>query len=372
MNAMYQIPFKYKKKKRFTLKGRFALSYMGQGIFYYTLPGPDYPIVGKIELTRPKSGYLGGLILLATLGFFTLHWRSDFSKQEQLSEDVSASASSEEDLKRLEKEGRFEELDEQSEEAKSRLYTLHKPVTSLPPSSNRLRIKKYRVREGDTLSEIAARYEIPATIIAATSKIKYNGVLMPGQELLVPNKPGLMYELKKGETLAAILHKYRIDIAAFQKANPAISKLDMLEEGQEIFLPNAHIPIPPLRWIRPVRGRFTSRYGWRRHPIHRRRHFHTGVDIAARYKSVRAVRSGRVVYAGYLGAYGKVVVIRHNKSFKSLYAHLSRIRTRVGRLVQQGRIIGVTGNTGRSTGPHLHFEIIRNGRPVNPLRYVRF
>ncbi len=337
---------------------------MGGGTFYYTLPNLRHPIVGKIELGRKRNRrrFLSAFVLL--FSFFVLF--SFFSGSGGAIPITDGSV-----LEQLETEGRLEEWEQKSDEAKLQLYNLNKAVSNLD-SANSVKIKKYQVKDGDTLSEIATRYRVPATIIAATSKIKYHGVLQPGQELSIPDRPGMIYKVKKGDRLSAIMHKYSVKPEEVRAENPSLDGLDMVEPGENVFLPNAKIPPPALRWVRPVRGRFSSRFGWRRHPILRRRHYHTGVDIAVSYKSVRAARSGRVVYAGRLGSYGKVVVIRHDNRFKSLYAHLSRIKVRSGSYVRQGRLLGVSGNTGRSTGPHLHFEVIRNGRPVNPRRYVRF
>ena len=361
---MYEYRFQNKKTKRlFHLNGRFALTYMGGGTFYYTLPSQKYPIVGKIELghLRNRRRFAGAFVLsIAIFSFFSFLPNTG----------EAGFITNEEDLKLLESQGRFKELDQKSEEAKSRLYTLHKPITSL--ASKGVKIKKYKIREGDTLSEIAQRHGVPATIIAASSKIKYHSLLKEGQELSIPERPGLNYKVKSGDRLASVLNKYSVKLEEFAQANSELGDLDMIEPGATVFLPNAKIPKPPMRWRRPVWGRFSSRFGWRRHPIFRHRHFHTGVDIAARYRSVQAARSGRVVYAGYLGAYGKVVVIRHEAGFKTLYAHLSRIKVRSGSYVKQGQRIAISGNSGRSTGPHLHFEVVKNGRPVNPRRYIRF
>ena len=90
----------------------------------------------------------------------------------------------------------------------------------------------------------------------------------------------------------------------------------------------------------PLGGRYSSFYGRRRHPIFRKRHFHNGVDIATRYGTlVGASSSGRVIYTGWMGGYGKVVIISHKKGYKTLYGHLSKILTRRGRYVKKGRII---------------------------------
>lgn len=119
--------------------------------------------------------------------------------------------------------------------------------------------------------------------------------------------------------------------------------------------------------IRPLRGPVTSRFGFRRHPLFRRHHFHTGIDISApRGTPVPAAHAGKVLFAGWYGGYGKLVILDHGDGVSTLYGHLSRIRVTTGQTVSRRQVIGYVGSTGYSTGPHLHFEIRRNGRPVDP------
>ena len=122
-------------------------------------------------------------------------------------------------------------------------------------------------------------------------------------------------------------------------------------------------------FLRPVKGRITSRFGYRRHPILGGRRFHTGVDIAApRGTPIRAARGGMVIFAGWLGGYGKCVIIDHGDGYTTLYAHCSSICVSRGQRVSRGQVVGRVGSTGLSTGPHVHFEVRYRGRPVNPLR----
>lgn len=122
----------------------------------------------------------------------------------------------------------------------------------------------------------------------------------------------------------------------------------------------------------PVTGRLTSPFGMRRHPIHRVISFHSGIDLAAPYGTpIKASDSGRVIFNGWYGGYGKVVIVDHGMDYSTLYAHLSGSKVSTGRNVQKGEVVGYEGRTGYSTGPHLHFEVRRSGRPQNPLNYLR-
>ena len=122
----------------------------------------------------------------------------------------------------------------------------------------------------------------------------------------------------------------------------------------------------------PVDGaRLSSRFGMRRHPILGYSRMHQGIDFAApRGTPIYAAGDGVIESAGRNGGYGKYVRIRHNSTYKTAYGHMSRIakRARRGKRVRQGQVIGFVGSTGRSTGPHLHYEVLRQGRQVNPLK----
>lgn len=119
-------------------------------------------------------------------------------------------------------------------------------------------------------------------------------------------------------------------------------------------------------------ARVSSAYGWRNDPIKGRAKFHGGIDLAARYGTeVPAAAAGTVVSAGEQGGYGLTVVVRHQNGFESRYAHLASLDVQAGDRVTQGQQVGRVGTTGRSTGPHLHFEVTQAGRRVDPERFVR-
>lgn len=125
------------------------------------------------------------------------------------------------------------------------------------------------------------------------------------------------------------------------------------------------------RFIYPVNSRITSGFGNRRHPILGYNRFHAGIDFgASQGTAINAADAGRVIFAGWYGGYGRTVIIDHGGGITTLYAHASRLYVRVGQNVAQGQTIAAIGSTGLSTGPHLHFEVRQNGRPVNPMNYL--
>ena len=128
-------------------------------------------------------------------------------------------------------------------------------------------------------------------------------------------------------------------------------------------------------FTKPISGRITSPFGWRTHPIFNSRSFHSGVDIGGPNNGeIIASNSGKVIYSGWYGGYGKVVIIEHGnvngKPTTTLYAHMSTIKVSNGAHVSKGQVIGLEGTTGYSTGPHCHFEVRVNGQPNNPLNYI--
>ena len=124
-------------------------------------------------------------------------------------------------------------------------------------------------------------------------------------------------------------------------------------------------------WL-PVVGSIVSGYGWRADPFGEGWRIHWGLDIAAPEGAPVAARAeGSVVFAGWAGSYGLVVGLEHGRDWHTLYAHLRTVHVRVGDRVRAGAAIGEVGSTGRSTGPHLHFEVRYRGFPVDPIPYLR-
>jgi len=127
-----------------------------------------------------------------------------------------------------------------------------------------------------------------------------------------------------------------------------------------------------LQWPTPGQNRVTSSYGWRIHPINKNKSFHTGVDIASPYGSnIVASANGKVLLAGWQGAYGNTIIIDHGGGLSTMYAHQSKFLVKAGDTVKINQPIGKIGTSGWSTGPHIHYEVRVNGDHVNPMPYLR-
>jgi len=132
--------------------------------------------------------------------------------------------------------------------------------------------------------------------------------------------------------------------------------------------PRAARPSGALPSLLPAGGRLTGVFGWRADPIHGATRFHSGVDLAAPAGSpIRATQGGSVKSAGWSGNYGYMVTLDHGNGVETRYAHMSAINVEAGRSVNQGDIIGLVGSSGRSTGPHVHYEVRVDGRATNPM-----
>jgi len=124
---------------------------------------------------------------------------------------------------------------------------------------------------------------------------------------------------------------------------------------------------------KPIASGTNSGFGYRRDPFTHKSAFHSGIDFDANNKQpVVATALGEVEHAGWYKSYGKTVIIKHENGYKTLYGHLSNIKVKKGEQVHTGQVIGLAGSSGRSTGPHLHYEILKNGKAINPREYLTF
>jgi len=141
--------------------------------------------------------------------------------------------------------------------------------------------------------------------------------------------------------------------------------------GLQEFLENQKMLLASTPSIWPTKGWLSSRFGYRSSPFTNKREFHKGLDISTRKGSpIVASADGTVSFTGWDRGYGRVVVIKHGYGLKTKYAHLKKSLVKKGQYVKRGETIGLVGNSGRTTGSHLHYEVHLNGVPVNPLRYV--
>lgn len=232
--------------------------------------------------------------------------------------------------------------------------TRHDPPSSPYVDNHKRYFFPHRVRPGETLSQVADAYGISIDTLRAMNRLEDRDSLQVGERLLVPQErtfsmfqPEPSFETTGGRALL-LAAQQQLDRRAHPQA-----------KGQADFL-----------W--PVEGLLTSLFGTREDAMGGGfTQFHAGIDISVPSGTpVRAAQEGIVVFAGYSGAYGKMVKLDHMSGFSTLYAHNSRILVHVGQMVKGGQVICLSGSTGRSTGPHLHFEVHQEGWPEDPLQYL--
>ena len=231
-------------------------------------------------------------------------------------------------------------------------------------------IKNHVVKPGESLWTIASKHNINIDTLIGANDINDMNQIMPGDELTILPVRGIMYRIGPGDSFSNLVSKYDLDKEEVMQANN-IRNSDQLSQGQNIILPGAKPEFGyqdrlNQMFIRPVQGRISSPFGprWGSH--------HDGKDYAVPIGTpVKAAGGGRVVYVGWSSGYGNTVIIQHQQGMRTLYAHLNSFNVSSGQRVNRGQVIASSGNTGRSTGPHLHFEVRVNGRPVDPAGYLR-
>ena len=234
----------------------------------------------------------------------------------------------------------------------------------------------YTVKSGDTLSEISKSNNIKIGTLISYNKISDVRRLQVGMELRIPEFDGVPYEVKAGDSLSGVSAKFNISINSILDANNLDT--DVLQPGDVLFIPGAAMNDFDYKkamgtlFIYPTRGRLSSGFGYRADPFTGKRRFHNGIDLAnATGTRINATMAGRVADVGDRpNGYGKYVIIKHSNGYQSLYGHMNKISVREGQYIYQGEKVGEMGNTGRSTGPHLHFSVYKNNSPVNPLTYL--
>lgn len=227
----------------------------------------------------------------------------------------------------------------------------------------------YRVGAGDSLWAIARRYGVRPDLIAQANGLSSYDLIHAGQYIVIP-AGGLIHRVVQGDTLWDVALRYGVALEEILSVNN-LSPDEPLMVGVDLLIP-ATLPQTDLedrnerglfKW--PVLGPVTSPFGLRDGKPHE------GLDIAAGAGTpVRAAAKGQVVYAGPADTYGLLIILAHPGGWTTYYAHCERIEVTIGQAVSAGELIGAVGSTGRSTGPHLHFELRLNGTPYDPAAFL--
>ncbi|MDC0449216.1 M23 family metallopeptidase [bacterium] len=261
-------------------------------------------------------------------------------------------------------------------------------TTTVPDERKRAESFEYAVQSGDTISGIGEKFRISADALKYVNGLTDTAVLKVGRELTIPPISGLIHEVEDGDTLGSIAEKYDVAPQAIADFN-YILDTSKLAIGSELVIPGAKVPQPvaPPVYISPTPGStgyyaqatpsknfcvwpttvriITQYFTW----------YHNGVDISTPrgggMPPLFSCTSGTVVRAGWNPwGLGLHVRIDHGNGYQTVYGHMSRIDVGYGQRVSRGQVIGLMGNTGRSTGAHVHFMVQYNGVAQNPFDYV--
>ena len=251
-------------------------------------------------------------------------------------------------------------------------------------------IAVYEVRPGDTVARIAASYGVSEYTITEENGLNGSALIKPGQELRILPTSGIQHTIKDGETLEGIAKKYNADMEEILEYNE-IEFPEFILPGEEIIIPGGvnKKPVTPQRqqYLADLQREDVKRaevpsdfagdgeYVWPLPGAHRLsqsyKRSHPGIDVPCRDCEIVSAGDGIVELSGWQKGYGNTVVINHGGGRKTRYAHASNLMVSAGERVTAGQVIMISGSTGRSTGPHLHFEIIESGARVNPLSKVK-
>lgn len=222
----------------------------------------------------------------------------------------------------------------------------------------------YIVRKGDTLPSVAKMFGVSPNTIVWANNLR-GGRIKEGEELVILPITGVRHKVRSGDTIQSVAKRYKADVGEILSYN-GLTASEKLAVGEEIIVPDGEISAAAAPAIRPSQtGGAAVHAGYYMRPISGGRksqglHGHNAIDLAAPIgTSIVASASGKVIIArtGWNGGYGNYVVISHSNGTQTLYSHLHSIGVSAGESVSQGQYIGSVGNTGKSTGPHLHFEI---------------
>lgn len=255
----------------------------------------------------------------------------------------------------------------------------------------------HEVKAGETIGAIAQTYGISVETILWANGLTTRSYIRPGDKLKIPPATGVLHKVARGETISKIAKKYGAKEGEIIKANRLQQNGSDIVIGEELIIPGGRPPTAAVV-LRPTVTKNTqpstalrdvaapppsisapagSGYIWPTNVRRITQYFglrHTGVDIAGPIGSpLYAAKAGKVIKSqcGWNGGYGCYVIIDHGGGVTSLYGHASKLYAEYGQQVEQGEVIALMGSTGRSTGPHIHFEVRVNGRHDNPLKYSR-
>lgn len=247
----------------------------------------------------------------------------------------------------------------------------------------------YTVQTGDTLASIASSFNISLATLTSANGLRENEYINAGDHLTILPVNGVLHSVRSGDTISEIARKY--DVGANEIVAYNAVEGDKLKIGQKLIVPGGVMPTPvpvaPRRILADVPVQEPSEpeetpetpsssggWKWPTTTKHISQYFkwgHTGVDIDNRNRpAVVASKGGTVKTAKFVGGYGNLVILDHGNGLETYYAHLDKFYVSPGDSVGAGEAVGKMGSTGRSTGPHVHFEVRVNGRPVNPLGYI--
>jgi murein DD-endopeptidase MepM/ murein hydrolase activator NlpD len=253
-------------------------------------------------------------------------------------------------------------------------------LADISDTANTGQISKYTVRKGDSLSSIAKMFGVSVNTIVWANNVS-SQALNEGQVLIILPVSGTIHTVAKGDTLKSIAKKYKADAVEIAQFNNLDSN-PVLSVGDEIIIPDGEGTTQVAGATRPrVRGNpfrggsGPNLVGYYIRPLiggikTQGLHGYNGIDIGTHVGTpIMAAASGEIILArasGWNGGYGKYIIIAHPNGTQTVYGHLSQVFVNSGDIVMQGQTIGLSGNTGNSTGPHLHFEVRGAVNPLGP------
>ncbi len=250
------------------------------------------------------------------------------------------------------------------------------------PHDPGVKIRLHTMREGESYWDVAAAYNITVdTIIGANPTID-SLKAKKDTVIVVPREDGLLlaiddvFDVRRMKKLLRFKGKVRGEYlpGIFRIFSTDDIRLVFLKDTRPLIVNNSLEKLYRLRNIyqTPVKGKVVSLYGERADPFEQSFiEFHNGIDIQARTGTpIRPTREGLVIYTGWRDGYGLTVIVQHEDGYLTIYGHCSVIKTKVGEWVEKDKVISLVGSTGRTTGPHLHFVVMRHGFQINPIYFV--